>query len=90
MTQSSMSSLPSNRRSSLQPSKSALPADDRPSRPASSLASTSRRTSLLPQPKGKPEASSGRTTPGYSAPTRNSILKANTADPKDAKPRWKP
>ncbi|KFA50845.1 hypothetical protein S40293_05815 [Stachybotrys chartarum IBT 40293] len=89
-TQSSMSSLPSNRRSSLQPSKSTLPTDDRPSRPASSLASTSRRTSLLPQPKGKPEAASGRTTPGYSAPTRNSILKTNTTDPKDTKPRWKP
>ncbi|KAF6790046.1 karyogamy protein [Colletotrichum sojae] len=82
----------SSRRASLQPSGSQLTVDDnRGSRPASSLAS-SRRTSLLPQPKSQ-SVSGGRETPQLgttprSGATRKTLpeLSKNNAN---NKPRWR-
>ncbi|KAI0008885.1 KAR9-domain-containing protein [Xylariaceae sp. FL0662B] len=72
-----------NRRSSLQPPEIRQ-------RPASSLATSSRRTSLLPQPKAK-ESTGGRQSPfvsaGANATMRNSSSSAAEMKPKE-KPRW--
>ncbi|KZL69649.1 karyogamy protein [Colletotrichum incanum] len=81
----------SSRRASLQPPKLHSFADRTvPSRPASSLAST-RRNSLLPQPKAS-SATTGRETPQGGATSRNNTRKTlpelskNTAN---NKPRWR-
>jgi hypothetical protein len=94
-TQASMSALGSsaNRRSSLQPSRMSLSVDDNrpPLRPASSLASTSRRVSLLPQPKVATASSeSGRTTPLRGSSRQGMQSSASyTTESKDSKPRWR-
>ncbi|KAK0392698.1 hypothetical protein NLU13_2193 [Sarocladium strictum] len=60
-SQSSASSTATNRRASLQPPRPTLYVEEsQPSRPASSLASSSRRSTMLPQPK---ERESGRESP---------------------------
>lgn len=76
----------SGRRSSLQASRSI--GDDgegRHSRPASSLATMSRRISLLPQPR----AETGRASPAAVAGARSAMRKTSPAEPKDSKPRWR-
>ncbi|KAM5355882.1 hypothetical protein ACJ41O_002528 [Fusarium nematophilum] len=84
----SMTAL-SGRRSSLQAARSiGVEGENRPSRPASSLATTSRRTSLLPQPKGK-EGETGRASPQAVAGARIAMRKPLPPDPKDSKPRWR-
>jgi hypothetical protein len=89
-TQASMSALSSStRRASLQTSRTSLSVDDtQASRPASSLASTSRRTSLLPQPKAKTGSESGRTTP-LRGSSRQGMRASATTEPKDLRPRWR-
>ncbi|KAI9171449.1 hypothetical protein HJFPF1_00932 [Paramyrothecium foliicola] len=89
-TQASMSALSSStRRASLQTSRTTLSVDDKaPSRPASSLASTSRRISLLPQPKGLSGQESGRMTP-LRASSRQGGRSNASAESKDSKPRWR-
>ncbi|KAL0938915.1 karyogamy protein [Colletotrichum truncatum] len=83
----------SSRRASLQPPRSHLTADDRrPSRPASSLAST-RRTSLLPQPKA-PSATTGRETPSFGMTPRSATRKtlpelSKSTSAASSKPRWR-
>ncbi|KAF9762729.1 hypothetical protein IL306_003349 [Fusarium sp. DS 682] len=75
----------SGRRSSLQTSRSIGPEGDRHSRPASSLATSSRRISLLPQPK----AETGRASPASVSSVRSTMRKPSPAEPKDSKPRWR-
>ncbi|KAH8910874.1 KAR9-domain-containing protein [Coniochaeta sp. PMI_546] len=60
-SQSSMSAL-ANRRASMQPPRPLEESPDATPRPASSLATSSRRTSMLPQPKSK-TAATGRESP---------------------------
>ncbi|KAF4455425.1 hypothetical protein F53441_2214 [Fusarium austroafricanum] len=75
----------SGRRSSLQASRSIGPdGDNRQSRPASSLAMSSRRISLLPQPR----AETGRASPASVSSARSTMRKPS-AEPKDSKPRWR-
>ncbi|KAF5025036.1 hypothetical protein F66182_2904 [Fusarium sp. NRRL 66182] len=76
----------SGRRSSLQASRSVD--GDRQSRPASSLAMASRRTSLLPQPRAT-EAEFGRASPLPSSGSRLGMRRPSPAEPKDSKPRWR-
>ncbi|KAH7256972.1 cortical protein KAR9-domain-containing protein [Fusarium tricinctum] len=74
----------SGRRSSLMASRSiGVDGDNRPSRPASSLATASRRISLLPQPRSE----TGRASPAAIAGARSAMRKP--AEPKDSKPRWR-
>jgi hypothetical protein len=85
--QSSVASDASNRRSSLQPPRAASATGDRPGRPASSLASTSRRTSLFPSAAKSSKdtaASTGRTTPL----SRIGLRKKET-ETADTRPRWR-
>ncbi|KAG5981464.1 hypothetical protein E4U55_002911 [Claviceps digitariae] len=75
-TKLSMSALSSKRRVSMQPSGSDIDrTENQAPRPASSLASTSRRTSFLPQLKGRLDSSFGARKPAL--------------EPKDLKPRWR-
>ncbi|KAH7170979.1 cortical protein KAR9-domain-containing protein [Dactylonectria macrodidyma] len=84
-SQTAVNALSSGRRSSLQAARS-VPSrtETRPSRPASSLASSSRRSSLLPQPKGE----TGRASPQAIAGARMAMNKSSP-DSKDLKPRWR-
>ncbi|KAM0229513.1 hypothetical protein ACHAPO_009929 [Fusarium lateritium] len=76
----------SGRRSSLQASRSIGDDGENPhSRPASSLATVSRRISLLPQPR----SDTGRASPAALAGARSAMRKPSPADPKDSKPRWR-
>lgn len=84
-TQSSMSSTVSNRRASLQPPRPALSTEEsQTSRPASSLASSSRRSSLLPQPKARET--------GRESPLRLSRLgmRKTSGAAEAPKPKWRP
>ncbi|KLP03872.1 MUC1 Extracellular alpha-1,4-glucan glucosidase [Fusarium fujikuroi] len=74
----------SGRRSSLQASRSIGLDGDRHSRPASSLAMSSRRISLLPQP-----TETGRASPASVSTVRSTMRKPSPAEPKDSKPRWR-
>lgn len=89
LSECSMSALATNRSASLQPSVSDPTPDARSiERPASSLAVTPRRSSLLPLPRGKrEEGSAGRASLRLSSVSRSST---NKTDPKDGKPRWRP
>jgi hypothetical protein len=95
-TQASMSTL-SNRRASLQPARSIEGTEEgHPTRPASSLASSSRRLSMLPQPKLRREGSApvdGRQSPQAIAGAQAAFLRSSSMtkakDPKDNKPRWR-
>ncbi|KAF4971653.1 hypothetical protein FZEAL_9780 [Fusarium zealandicum] len=79
----------SGRRTSLQAPRSVTSVGEtRQSRPASSLASSSRRTSLLPQPRAI-EWETGRASPQAIAGARSAMRKSPPADPKDLKPRWR-
>lgn len=81
-----------NRRSSYQPpTRPTLnPGEGQPSRPASSLASSSRRASLLPQPRARRESSStGRASPQALAGARSAMRQSMIIEPKDYKPRWR-
>ena len=84
------SSSMESRRASLQPQRSSNTSEEaRPSRPASSLAS-SRRTSMLPQPnlsKSVSGASSSRA--GSRAGSRTGMRSTAAPEPKDLKPRWR-
>ncbi|KHN99991.1 Karyogamy protein, KAR9 [Metarhizium album ARSEF 1941] len=87
-SKSSMSALSSHRRASMQPTGSdGAMAQDQLSRPASSLASSYRRTSFLPHLK-RGEGSTGRSSPQLSAASRF-FNKNVTVDPKDSRPRWR-
>lgn len=87
--QTSIASNSSNRRASFQPPRSASAMEEtQASRPASSLASSSRRTSLLPQPRGKRDASTGRSSPQALAASRLAMRK--DAQAKDKRPAWRP
>ncbi|KAH7022977.1 cortical protein KAR9-domain-containing protein [Ilyonectria destructans] len=84
-SQTAVNALTSGRRSSLQASKPPTTKTEvRPSRPASSLASSSRRSSLLPQPRGE----AGRASPQAIAGARLAMQKMSP-DSKDLKPRWR-
>ncbi|KAI0137022.1 hypothetical protein BJ170DRAFT_574138 [Xylariales sp. AK1849] len=87
VTQASMSALANNRRASLQPPKASGQAGDA-KRPASSLAA-SRRTSMLPQPKAKTEAT-GRHSPQALAGARTAMRKMSSGSQqsKDKMARW--
>lgn len=63
-------------------------------RPASSMATSSRRTSMLPMPKFRRDISSdstGRATPFYGARPRSSLKRGDSISENDAKdkPRWR-
>lgn len=89
-TQSSAPPPSANRRTSLQPPRATSALDEsRPSRPASSLASTSRRSSLLPAPRTQRETSVGRTTPQPGTSSRLGFRRKET-QPKDTRPVWRP
>lgn len=77
------------RRASLQPQQSSRASENsRPSRPASSLAS-SRRSSMLPQPAGHlGQSVSGRSSPHAVAGAR-AAMRGGAPEPKDNKPRWR-
>jgi hypothetical protein len=84
-TQSSASSTATNRRASLQPPRPILTVEEtQPSRPASSLASSSRRSSLLPQPKARES--------GRESPLRLSRLgmRKNSGANEANRPKWRP
>ncbi|KFG87664.1 hypothetical protein MANI_001308 [Metarhizium anisopliae] len=86
-SQSSMSTLNSNRRVSMQPTGSESAVEESQlSRPASSLASSHRRTSFLPHLRR--EGSTGRNSPQLFTASRTSAKKG-IAEPKDSKPRWR-
>ncbi|KAK9421884.1 putative Karyogamy protein [Seiridium unicorne] len=88
-SQASLSASSNNRRASLQPPRAQ--AQDAMTRSASSMAA-SRRTSLLPQPKGKTESTTGRHSPQALAGARSAMRKLSSGakeDPKDNKPRWR-
>ncbi|KAI2613907.1 KAR9-domain-containing protein [Hypoxylon fragiforme] len=86
-----LSSTFDNRRASLQVPRpgSGASGQARP-RPASSLATTSRRTSLLPQPRSKMDDDSGRDSPQVTAAAIAMRRGASAMDnkSKDSKPRW--
>ena len=95
-TRSRLTSQPSsttlnNRRASLQPPRPRDSVAGATQRPVSSLA-TGRRTSLLPQPRTRPESSLGRQSPQAVAGARSAMRKSTNASeapqPKDYKPRW--
>ncbi|KAJ6445993.1 karyogamy protein, KAR9 [Purpureocillium lavendulum] len=94
-TQGSTTGVPGRRHVSMQPSGSETTVEDsQPARPASSLASSSRRSSLLPLPRGKKEGSTGRDSPqllaaGRSTTSRSSMRKTTPVESKDSKPRWR-
>jgi hypothetical protein len=88
-SQASMSALTNNRRASLQPPR--MQGQDASRRPASSMAA-SRRTSLLPQPRGKTEIDPGRHSPQALAGARVAMRKLSSGaqdESKDNKPRWR-
>ncbi|KAI1390304.1 KAR9-domain-containing protein [Hypoxylon trugodes] len=80
-----------NRRASFYPPRPDSSISDPRQRPASSLATTNRRSSLLPQPKSNLEDSTGRHSPHATAAARVAMRKGSSAaesKPKDNKPRW--
>ncbi|KFH47308.1 hypothetical protein ACRE_019330 [Hapsidospora chrysogenum ATCC 11550] len=88
--QNSTASSTSNRRSSFQPPRAPSALEDtRASRPASSLASTSRRSSLLPQSRTRRESSTGRASPQALSASRLAMRRSD-AQAKDARPPWRP
>ncbi|MBN69268.1 MAG: hypothetical protein CME32_08325 [Gimesia sp.] len=88
--QNSAASTSSNRRASFQPPRSTSRMDDaETSRPASSLASGSRRTSLLPAPRARRESSTGRASPQAVAASR-AALRMKDTQPKENRPVWRP
>ncbi|RDA85203.1 hypothetical protein CP532_2361 [Ophiocordyceps camponoti-leonardi (nom. inval.)] len=85
LSKSSMSALTPKRRSAANRSADGAPVN----RPASSLALTSRRSSLLPLPKEKPQDNSaGRTSSRMSSASRSSTRRPT--DGKESKPKWRP
>ncbi|KAI0385772.1 KAR9-domain-containing protein [Hypomontagnella monticulosa] len=93
-TQASTSTF-DNRRASFQPPRPGSSVTgsfgETRQRPASSLATTNRRASLLPQPKSRVEETSGRHSPHAAAAARVAMRKSNSAaeaKSKDNKPRW--
>ncbi|XXG93846.1 hypothetical protein Hte_000095 [Hypoxylon texense] len=90
VTQASTSAF-DNRRASFQPPR--LDGNDAEirQRPASSLATTNRRASMLPQPKSAIESVAGRHSPHAAAAARVAMRKGNSmteSKGKDNKPRW--
>jgi hypothetical protein len=87
--QSLSESSSSNRRSSYQlPRASSAAAEEHVSRPASSLASTIRRTDMLAQPRERRGSSIGRASPLPQGNTRLPLRKK--AEPADNRPKWRP
>ncbi|RCI15164.1 hypothetical protein L249_6888 [Ophiocordyceps polyrhachis-furcata BCC 54312] len=85
LSKSSMSALTPKRRSAANRSADGAPVN----RPASSLALTSRRSSLLPLPKDKPQDNSaGRTSSRMSSASRSSTRRPTEG--KESKPKWRP
>ncbi|KAI8965260.1 KAR9-domain-containing protein [Daldinia sp. FL1419] len=79
-----------NRRASLQPPRLDFGIGDS-RRPVSSMSTSNRRISLLPQPKSKMEDSTGRHSPQATAAARVAMNRGSTlteSKPKDNKPRW--
>ncbi|KAI2618443.1 KAR9-domain-containing protein [Hypoxylon sp. NC1633] len=85
-----------NRRASFQPPRPNSGIGETRQRPASSLAMTNRRASLLPQPKSRVEDATGRCSPQAAAAARIAMYRAKSAaidsatesKMKDNKPRW--
>ncbi|KAI0852463.1 KAR9-domain-containing protein [Daldinia vernicosa] len=78
------------RRASLQPPRLDFGLSD-VRRSSSSLSTSNRRTSLLPQPKSKMDDSTGRHSPQATAAARAAMHRGSTpieSKPKDNKPRW--
>ncbi|KAI2780766.1 KAR9-domain-containing protein [Daldinia loculata] len=78
------------RRASLQPPRLDFGLSDA-RRSASSLSTSNRRISLLPQPKSKMDDSTGRHSPQATAAARAAMHRGSTpieSKPKDNKPRW--
>lgn len=90
LSKSSTSCLSSNRRASFQPSRAPSAAGKSEiSRPASSLASTSRRTSL-PQPRERRDSNAGRSSPQALAGARMAMRGGKTSELKSSRPVWRP
>ncbi|KAI1142834.1 KAR9-domain-containing protein [Hypoxylon sp. FL0543] len=88
---SSSSSTYESRRVSLQPPRPNSSVSDTRQRPASSLATTNRRSSLLPQPTSKADGTTGRHSPHAAAAARIAMSRGNSvteSKSKDNKPRW--
>ncbi|RFU74890.1 karyogamy, kar9 [Trichoderma arundinaceum] len=82
------SSSSSSRRSNVQPSASTLNLDNLNNRPSSSLAS-SRRSSLLPMPRGRPDSTRGSSPLPIFSRFSSRKYSDNPPEPKDLKPRWR-
>ncbi|KAI1773967.1 KAR9-domain-containing protein [Hypoxylon cercidicola] len=81
-----------NRRASMQPPRLDGSSVETRQRPASSLATSNRRVSMLPQPKSAIESVTGRHSPQTAAAARVAMRKGNSATESklkdDNKPRW--
>ncbi|KAL7946438.1 hypothetical protein V8C42DRAFT_36483 [Trichoderma barbatum] len=87
-SQNSLSKQPA-RRSNVGPSSSTLNLDSLNNRPSSSLAA-SRRNSLLPMPRGRPDSIRGSSPlPIFSRFSSRKYSDNNSPEPKDLKPRWR-
>ncbi|KJZ78333.1 hypothetical protein HIM_02371 [Hirsutella minnesotensis 3608] len=89
LTKKSMSALTGQRSASLQQSASdPMPMPIGANRPASSMASTERRTSLLPLPKSRrDEGGNGRASSRLSSASR--LSSHQSTEGKDGKPKWR-
>ncbi|TFB05019.1 hypothetical protein CCMA1212_002610 [Trichoderma ghanense] len=76
------------RRSNVLPTSSNLTLDNLSTRPSSSLA-TSRRSSLLPTPRGRPESTRGTSPLPIFSRFSSRKYSDNSPEPKDLKPRWR-
>ncbi|UKZ80890.1 hypothetical protein TrVFT333_008655 [Trichoderma virens FT-333] len=87
-SQSSMAKQQPARRSNVGPSSSTLNLDSLNNRPSSSLAST-RRSSLLPMPRGRPDSTRGSSPLPIFSRFSSRKYSDNSPEPKDLKPRWR-
>ncbi|KAM0248666.1 hypothetical protein ACHAQJ_009373 [Trichoderma viride] len=87
-SQSNLSMQQSSRRSNVQPSASNMNLDSLNFRSSSSLA-TSRRSSLLPTPRGRPDSIRGSSPLPIFSRFSSRKYSDNPPEPKDLKPRWR-
>ncbi|KKO98477.1 hypothetical protein THAR02_09405 [Trichoderma harzianum] len=87
-SQSSLAKQQPPRRSNAGPSSSTLNLDSLNNRPSSSLAST-RRSSLLPMPRGRPDSVRGSSPLPIFSRFSSRKYSDNSPEPKDLKPRWR-
>ncbi|KAH6610535.1 hypothetical protein Trco_000555 [Trichoderma cornu-damae] len=87
-SQTHLSKQQPSRRSNVQPSASTMNLDSLNSRPSSSLAS-SRRSSLLPASRGRPDSTRGSSPLPILSRFTSRKYSDNPPEPKDLKPRWR-